>query len=75
MLQLFESNLPGRPLRWFVGLFPEEPEIVLHVVCSGQRFIQCECLGEPLSFVSAIIEVFGVFQEQPSSAFQDPLLE
>ena len=68
---IFQEGFGG----WLVGLFPQQPQILLHVVGSGQRFIECKCLGKPLTFVPPILEVFGVFDEQPSSPFQDLLLE
>lgn len=68
---VFQKDLSGP----FVGLFPEESEIVLHVIRRGQRFIQCERLCKPLSLVPTIIEVFRVFQKEPSSPFQDLFLE
>ena len=43
---------------------------LLHVVCGGQRLIEAQCLLESGAFVSLVVEVFGILQEEPASPFQ-----
>ena len=61
--------------RSFVGLRPEESQIFFHVVCRGQRLIEAQRLFEASPFVAVVPEVFGILQNQPSSAFEDLLVE
>jgi len=61
--------------RGFVWERPEESEIFLHVVCRGQRLVEAQCLFESGAFVSFIVEVFGILQEEPASPFQNALVK
>jgi len=61
--------------RSFVRERPKESEIFLHVVCRGQRLVEAQCLFEPRAFVSFIVEVFGILQEEPAGPFQDVLVK
>ena len=55
----------------FVWERPKESQIFLHVVCGGQRLIEAQCLLESGAFVSLVVEVFGILQEEPASPFQN----
>ena len=49
----------------------KESQIFLHLARGGQRLIEAQCLLESGAFVSLVVEVFGILQEEPASPFQN----
>ena len=57
--------------RIFVRLLPQEPEILFHVVCRCQRLVDTKRLLKSFTLISIGIKTLRIFQEKPSSAFEN----
>lgn len=54
----------------FVPLGPDLPEVFLHVVGDGQRFVQTQGTIQTLAFLFLGVEIFRVLQEEPTNALE-----
>ncbi len=66
-----------------IGLVPEVSDFFFHVVGGGEGLVDAERFVESLTFVDLFVfpfarievEVFGVFEDEPASAFEDGFIE
>ena len=52
-------------------LFPELPQVLFEIIGGGQRPVELERLVQSLVFVSLLIKVFRIFQQQPAGSLQN----
>ena len=56
------------------ALTPKSSQVLFHVVGGRQRFVEFQRFFQPLLFVSALVEVFRVFEQQPADPFYNVLI-
>ena len=57
------------------GLFPDLPQVLLHVVDRRQRLVDAQGLFQPLTLVALGVQVLRVLQQQPARALEHLLVQ